>query len=79
MTARDIRVDPRLMEILRNCLSHMMSLMCHIIGATRLLAVRRDHGHATNEHEPSPSTTPSDHDDQGDDPFGDEGGDPSDT
>ena len=39
-----------------------------------LLVVRRD-GHATYTHESSTNTTPSNHDDHGDDPSSDQGGD----
>jgi hypothetical protein len=39
---RDIRADPTLLEIWREMSRDLMPLMCHIVGAVRILAVRRD-------------------------------------
>ena len=61
--ARDIKENPRLLELFSDFLCDMMSLMCDFVGDTILLVVMRD-GHAIDtSYEPSPSTTPSNHDD----------------
>lgn len=63
---RNIKTYPRLLELLRDCPHDMMSLMCHIGRATRLLVTRRDVEHVTDtSHESSHNASPSHHDDEG--------------
>ena len=52
-TIRDIQADHMLMNLWWDILHDMMSLMCHIIGASRLLAVRRDRHHGDAPHNKS--------------------------
>jgi len=48
LRAQDIKTIPRLLEPFRDFLHDMITLMCHITRATRILAARRDARHATN-------------------------------
>lgn len=66
MRAQHIRANPRLLKLFKDCLRDMMTLMHHIIGATKLLVAMRDAGHATDTlHESSKSASMLDHDDKG--------------
>lgn len=60
-----MKEDPRPLRLFRDDLHDKMTLMCHIVGATRLLAASRDARHAADtSHESLHSSISPYHDDE---------------